>query len=216
MEPAKPDFALTADALAKEFLADPKAAQTKYNGKSVEVTGEVNFIEQRNAFTFHPAKKDGDNVTAWVGCYVLPEDAPKSALFTKGQKVKAIGKFKDLVGSTITLNDCRVSELEPNKLLVLSAEDVANAFEKDAKAAAEKFGEKQAVVTGVIEDIKAGSRPIAYFKGNGKIHVAVEMKEGEARQLKKGQEARVRGTFEGTAFKDKEAKVHSGLFVQSK
>jgi hypothetical protein len=215
--PAKPDFEVTAESIAKEFMTDAKAAGAKYDKKYVEVTGEVNRVEQGDAFTFKGAKKDKGNFDdAWVGCYVLSEDAPKSAQLSEGQKVKVVGKFKELRGPTVTLNDCKVFELEPSKLLMLSAEDVAKEFEKDAKAATGKYKEKHAVVSGMLEDVREGSRPFAIFKGTGKTRVAVEMKQGEGSRLKKGQSTTVRGTFEGAAFKDNEAKMHSGLFVQSR
>ncbi|MHC1777356.1 MAG: hypothetical protein AB9834_18285 [Lentimicrobium sp.] len=48
---ATPDFDIAAAALFEEFRTNPEAASTKYNGKVLSVTGELNAVEQTDSLT---------------------------------------------------------------------------------------------------------------------------------------------------------------------
>lgn len=45
---AKPDYIITADALGKEFSSNETVADTKYTGKTVELTGQIGSIVVRD------------------------------------------------------------------------------------------------------------------------------------------------------------------------
>lgn len=215
--PAKADVVVTAEAIAKEFLTDKQAAEAKYAGKSVEVAGEVKDITGRNNFTFKGVKKDDkDFLGMWVGCYVVPADAAKSAQLSAGQKVKVVGEFKELIGSTITLSDCKLTEQEPSKVLALKADELAKEFETDAKAASEKYQGQVAAVSGIVEEVRQKVRRVVLLQGAGKTRIAVELHQEEFGALNKRQNATLRATFEGMPFMDNEARMHSGIIVQTK
>ena len=93
----KPDFVTTAEALFKEFdIKDNFAAKAKYQGKIIEVTGEVQNVANQTRFAlvgdktvFRPGGK-----THNISCEVMPEYEEKAVALAVGQKVKVIGRFK--------------------------------------------------------------------------------------------------------------------------
>lgn len=96
-KPADPnaDFKITAEALAKEFVADLKVADQKFKGKTVEITGIIEVVSHN---TIH---MNGMVKGTAILCDLLPEYFEKGMRGCSGQKVKLIGEY-ELAGDSFS------------------------------------------------------------------------------------------------------------------
>lgn len=89
---ATPDYDLKAATLFEEFRTNPETSGTKYNGKVLAITGELNSVEQTDSLTVAVfGFEEGMFGSEGVRCTMIPEHsgevvrvAPGTTLTIKG------------------------------------------------------------------------------------------------------------------------------------
>jgi hypothetical protein len=197
-------FKVSANELAREFLADPKKAFDKYKGKTIEVEGGVEFanklIGDDKGFTLNGAKKDPKDVLALnIFCVVPAAHKEKAWWLGKGQKVKVVGELYNANSLAVYIKDSDFSELEPSPTATVSAQQMTADFAKDEAAAKNKYlnegmNPKEVIVEGVVADLvtKPGSY-IVVLEGTKPVSVACATKKEELDGLKKGDKVTMKG-----------------------
>lgn len=112
-EEQKKGMAVTADALRAAYSADPKAADAKYKGKTLRVTGDVNeYIAPEPGVRTErePILSLQPNVEPWVWCYFSPVWDADVRRLRPGQRVTVRGKCDGIFVGQIKLTGC---SLEP-------------------------------------------------------------------------------------------------------
>jgi hypothetical protein len=216
------DFKTTADAITKEVIADQKAAEKKYNGKVVEVEGEVstaNKIINPNGFSMKGAKaKPTDAVGVVVICTVPKGAEGKAWRLSSGQRVKLVGTAA--VGHAVYLNDCTVEPLEPATTAKVTAKGLAEEVVKDADAARKKYQTpegypKEIIVEGVVaalEKTKDGFH-IVKLAGAGGLTVNCTVDEKDFAALKTGDAVTIKGDFSNYYPEDKGVTVNTAFVL---
>jgi hypothetical protein len=144
---AKPDFVVTAEALAKEHKADRKAFAAKYNGKLVEVTGTVFRTRPSGGDVLLDGYKEKptDVLTAtYVVCDIPPKLQEQLRALAKGQQVTVRGKAD---GSIVPgLLQCEFVKVGPSPARPFTVAALAAEFKKDRDAARKKYDGKPVVL----------------------------------------------------------------------
>jgi hypothetical protein len=134
----KPDFTVTAEAIAREFKADRKAAVARYHKKVVDVTGP-----------FHTARMDSDGKPmdlllfgfqdgvspVFVSCTPTRYDASlyqNLQALARGQAVTVRGVVGD--SSVAVLGDCRLVKVGPSTAVPVTVSKLKAMFVKPADA----------------------------------------------------------------------------------
>lgn len=165
-----PDFKMTAQEFHSEFMKNTKTAEAKFNGKVIELSGEVSAVGH-NMFDEYAIvlKVEGD--FAGVRC-LTADDEPWSKV-CNGQKVKVKGKRTAIcIGATIL--GCVVVDSDPSPAVVMTAEQLAKEFAANPDEAKSKYPfSKQVILSGEILDKKYDEQGHATvtFKTQGKIRV---------------------------------------------
>lgn len=86
------DYKLKAEVLYNEYVKDKSAAELKYNGKIVELSGKISTIETADTlavatFVF----KQGDFGDEGIRCTMLPKFNEETKKITSGTEVKIKG-----------------------------------------------------------------------------------------------------------------------------
>lgn len=120
----KPVFEVTAEELATEFVKDGKAADAKYNGKIIGVSGEVTDVSPPNAFDLIAVtlkgvkRKPADSVEFDIRLVAPPGKQAKD-LPSKGQKTRVVGKYANFSafdqGGYLNIVECTFSQPEASK-----------------------------------------------------------------------------------------------------
>jgi hypothetical protein len=218
----KPDFTLTAEEFAREFLKDEKAADKKYEGKRVELTGEVSGVHSPDAgktavVQLKGAKKDkNDIVGALVQVGLRPEFTRTGLHLSRKQKIKVTADYQAWVVLAVNLGNGSLEELSKSELVEVRAPDLAREFVKDAKAASAKYAGKDIIVTGEVEAVseKKGFH-YARLKGDGKTSVLVTVGASDAPLVQKGKTVGLRSEFPPQLEKD-EVTLQGGSVVEVK
>lgn len=184
-----PDFTLTAEEMTKEFIADEKVASDKFNNKIVQVTGDAGLVFDDHFHIDGVLTSKGGVIRANVECEFQPLHAQRVYRLSRGQKVKVVGKGKEQFGS-FTLSDCSVTELEPSKIVKVTAEELAKTFD-DGDKIEEKFG-KDWIISGTVEavarDTSFAEMYFVYLKGTKKTRLRMWIRFSTEENLpKKGQ-----------------------------
>jgi hypothetical protein len=215
----------TAEALTKDVIADQKAAEGKYNGKVVEVEGEVEFANKvlnANGFSLKGAKKKPTDVVGVTVICNVPKGAEgKAWRLGSGQKVKVTGTAT-VTALGVYLADATVEPLEPAKSAKVSATDLAGEFAKDADAARKKYqgpngAPKEIIVDGTVaavEKNKTGFH-IAKLAGADGITVDCTVDAADFAALKAGDAVTIKGEF-SSYYPDQKAVVINTAFVLPK
>jgi predicted Zn finger-like uncharacterized protein len=103
---------VTADELRREYAADPKAANAKYQGKTLRVTGVLHeYIapdpggvgnEREPILSLQP------NVEPWVWCYFAPSRDAEVRGLRPGQRVTVRGRCDGIFVGQIKMTGCSV------------------------------------------------------------------------------------------------------------
>jgi tRNA_anti-like len=151
-------IAVASEALAEEFAADPVAAEAKYKGKTLEITGGYasELASVRVVYLKGAKKKDGS--PCHVRCWVVPEIEKKAATLhlSQGQKLKLVGRYNEFTQGEVDVRECSLTELEPSKLTPVSSELFAKEFDDDPAATLKKYENQEVVLSGPILDFKKG------------------------------------------------------------
>jgi hypothetical protein len=180
--PKKNDAAMTAAAFLEEFIDNEKAAAAKYQGKVVEVTAEVAGVYSPHSFQVKDAEKKVAKqvMTCGMICLARPDAPGPIGRLGVGQRVKVVGKFKESQALMVYLQDCQVTELEPSKLVTISAENLARDFEADFVAAQKRYRDIDMAVAGTVTKVemtKSQRRTVITLKGGARMPVTVEVNE---------------------------------------
>jgi hypothetical protein len=181
-DPPRNDTTMTAAAFLEEFIDNEKAAATKYQGKVVEVTAEVAGVYSPHSFQVKDAQKKvaKQALTCGMICLARPDAPGPIGRLGVGQRVKVVGKFKESQALMVYLQDCQVTELEPSKLVTISAENLARDFEADFVAAQKRYRDIDMAVAGTVtrvEMTKSQRRTVITLKGGARMPVTVEVNE---------------------------------------
>jgi hypothetical protein len=122
---------ITSDALAKAYRADERAADAKYKGKPLLISGALGARFQIDAQ--HTALLSGG-----VTCVIKPGSENGVGTAQRGQDVRLVGRCNGGAG-TIAVLDCAVLEVKPADFITVTADALFADFAKDAKAAAKKY-----------------------------------------------------------------------------
>jgi hypothetical protein len=223
----KPEVKTTAEGLAKEVLADEKAAGGKYKDKVVELEGAVEFANAviGDGRMFHLAgakKKPTDVVGLNLFCVPAAADKDKVWWLGKGQKVKVVGRVTGVTSSGVYLDQCTVTELEPSPTPRVTAEQLTGEFGKDEAAAKAKYltkegYPKEVIVEGTVAGLATTKDGFYSVNLAGKEGLAVsctvnkEAYEG----LKQGDKVTMKGDVSGL-YKDRKAVLVNTAFVLKK
>ena len=123
---------ITSEELAREFRADEFAANAKYRGKTLVVSGRLN------------GPPSGDQmlrmfVNGIVGAVIKPgsENGVRAAL--PGQMVRFKGQCEMGFARNIVLSNCEVLEVVPANFVTVTADDLFADFTNDASEASKKY-----------------------------------------------------------------------------
>jgi hypothetical protein len=138
----------------EDFTKDSRAAQAKYNGKRIEITGLVKshkaFITGQNIFLL-----EGDPENLYFGVECIPrDDGYPAMLAAPGQTVTVKGRTR-FEFATHILFDVEIVKVEGPKPPVFTTDSLAAEFAKDHDAAMSKYKNKWAAVSGEIETAEA-------------------------------------------------------------
>lgn len=109
----KPDFTLSATDLIRSYEADDSAANRKYNGKAIEVSGSVKNIEKDERGFYTIILGDSTSLSS-VRCSMDTIHKDDAAGLTSGSSVTlrgaCTGYYKDEMGlgSDVIMNLCAV------------------------------------------------------------------------------------------------------------
>jgi hypothetical protein len=110
-EPEKtaPEVTITSANLSKEYSENEVAADQKYKGKIIEVSGKITSVDNGisdNEMIVRLSDGKYDINNAW--CYTQESERDKVLTFKKGQQVTLIGKGDSATLNSPVLKDCRV------------------------------------------------------------------------------------------------------------
>jgi hypothetical protein len=219
-EVRKADYATSAGSFVTEFIANREAADAKYRGKRVEITGEVlSVLGGKQAIVNFPfvKKTPEDAIGVCVAAKLRSDNRQKGLMLSEKQKVKITGNYEgDLVGYMVSLSECIVEEISKSELMAVNAEDMAKEFIADFQTATAKYQGKDVVIAGKIDELLDGMVPAVKLHGHGDLAVSIYMGGAEVESLKKGQSVRLRGRFLLAEVAKKEIRFQMGFVVEAK
>jgi hypothetical protein len=207
-----PDFSMTAEKFVAEYKENRPAADQKYKGKVVQLTGTVRFFSE-NSYGPIVSLTAGKEAFGAV-CFTANEEP--WALAVPGQEVKLKGRMTPSgFGDEPLLMDCVLVDPAPTQAIGTTAEALAQEHATDPEAAAKKYHEKYLIVSGEIEskDVNGFGRVTIVLKGDGKTAISClidAVADPTARKLKVGQKLKMYGQYSGMGTgTDKAVKLNS-------
>ena len=225
-----PEIKTTAEAMAKEVIADEKAAEAKYKDKVVEVEGKVQYANKTlgndRMISLAGAKKMPTDVVALnISCIPAVANLDKAWELGRGQKVKVVGKVVGISAGFlgVTLDRCSIAEVDKNPTAKITAEALTGEFAKDPDAAKKKFTEseyvmKELIVEGNVagtETSKDGNFHSINLAGKDGYTVSCTVKKDVMDGVKKGDKVTMKGDL-GSFDKDKKRLTLNTAFVLKK
>ncbi len=108
---ATPDFDLRAAALFEEFRTNPEISSTKYNGKVLSVTGELNAVEQTDSLTIAVfGFEEGMFGSEGIRCTMIPELAGDVVKIAPGTMVTIKGLCAGYNDTDVILENCSLEK----------------------------------------------------------------------------------------------------------
>jgi hypothetical protein len=200
---AKPDFTPDPKAWFTEWVADDRAAREKYEGKVMELSGDVSEVtakldDERQVVQGVIILKAGakDHV---IRC--LTTDRQPWERVSPGSKVKLRGVVP-LYAEFPTLEPCNILEAGPNPAIPISAVQLTQELEDDTKETSKRYMGKFLIVDGEVVKKQTDGLGLttAYLKGAEDIPVACKfphVMRSAAESLKPGQKIKVVGSYAG-------------------
>lgn len=190
------DFTMTAEAIQKEYATDKGAAEKKYMGKVIELSGTVQTIGRVGGDTPYIGLKAGKEI---LGVICITVDQEPWGVAVPGQAVKVKGRWpKDAFG--LALTQSVFTDTGKYNAVTLTAEALAKEFAADAAGTVKKYDKRHVKLSGEIaakEFNSAGAASVT-LKTEGKITVKVSFTANEndlTKPLKAGQKLTVVGEF---------------------
>jgi hypothetical protein len=199
----KPVVSRGAKVFADECGKDPKAAEEKYKGKLVELSGtviEIGASEDGKPFV----DLQGDSRERIVRC--LTQAKEPWALVIPGQQVKLHGKFEGAGEKEIRLSDSIIVAPKSSPALNITAEKLAKEFKAAEEDTKGKYDGKYLIVEGEVVDKKAdGSYKFLHLKGDADTPMICrfdKIDDASWEALKMGQRAKAVGQFSKLVSED--------------
>lgn len=214
----------TADALTKEVIADENGAKAKYNGKIVEIEGQVstaNKVINGDGFFLKGARKEPtDSLGVLVICNVPSEARGRAWRLGVGQKVKVVGTAT--ISVHLYLADCTFEALEPPKTPRVTAKQLVEEMLKDADAAVARYQtpdgrDGDIIVDGIVAELertKDGERFVK-LAGAGDVTVSCFVQESDFKSVKVGDQITIKGDFSGYYPNKKKVNVNTAFILSS-
>jgi hypothetical protein len=171
--PVKPDWTVTVDELVKEYESNKKAAEEKYGGKVIEVTGKVLDADRLNSdadpqltITEGPEDRTGRPI---VKCRFSAGWMDDVMPLGNGQPVRIQGKLALGSGGryAVPLTECVLVEAGPATAISIKAEDLTKEIAAGWEQAKEKYRNKTLIVTGTVADTgKDGNAYLFWLAGH--------------------------------------------------
>lgn len=201
--PVSPSDPITASVpaadLVQEFKDNEAAADAKYKGKVLEVTGRVKKVADLGGDTDISVELDGVNLAS-VNCKFATSQRAAVADLTTGTPVTVRGRCGGLVVFDIALNDCILMPERTGKgAKKITAEKLRKEADKDLTAATKKYGDQPVEVSGQVTGIDRTDPGVVVvglgvgMRGDVQCVFPVKNAGGLAR-VKEGQQLTVRGT----------------------
>lgn len=102
----KPDYQITASALAQEYESEPETSDKKYIDKIIEVTGTITEIskDQNDSYVFILKQEESET---GVLCTLSQENDKKASSYNIGEKVTIRGTCSGMLFEVV-LNKCAI------------------------------------------------------------------------------------------------------------
>jgi Leucine-rich repeat (LRR) protein len=191
-----PSFSLSAEKFSEEYKENRNAAEEKYKGKVVELTGVVKSMGRNIADDSYISLEAGKVL---FGVMCVTADAEPWAKVAPGQKVKLKGKWPEFsVGAALIY--CVFLDTGKYEATALSAEQLAKEYVADPEATTKKYKDKYLVISGEVMDRdfnSAGAASIT-LKVDSKVRVKCHFTAFESKQtrsLKVGQRVKAIGQY---------------------
>lgn len=195
--------------LYKAYDDNAVAADLKYKGKLLKVTGKVESIDTDIMDEIY-VSLEGDGYFGTVTCYFSDAHASAAAGLSKGSTITIQGTCDGhFIGPN--LKDCSIEGAKPSSNSStsssapsnISAKDLFKEYDENAVAADLKFKGKTLTVTGTVEDIDTDIMDDIYvsLEGDGYFGTVQcyisDSAINEVASLKKGSTVKIRGTCDG-------------------
>ena len=202
------DFKLTAAELEAEQKKDRKAAEAKYKGKTIELSGTVRstgpiYYAPGSSIDLDSAERGGPGVLCTTKDLVPP------GTLARGQTVRVRG----MGSSGPSLVDCVVIERGPDTAIRTTAEQVAKDTTGDPGQATTKYERRTLVLKGKVAAIKTDPNipAIKYLELKGDGKTVVECRFGSS-----DQEAKIRDGYkvgDTAVFACELTRADKGVFI---
>ncbi|HZY83414.1 MAG TPA: hypothetical protein VFE78_01175 [Gemmataceae bacterium] len=195
---SRPDFTLTAQEIYDESVKDKEAANKKFDGKVIEVSGVVRDCKAsgRDSMLLFELKKQGN--AGFDNVYCVTEEKECWARHGRGQKVTLRGAWGGRMWTAAAVVRAAVVEAGPNPTVLYGAGRLATEFEADSFTLADRYGKKHLIVEGEVlkKNEVQGASSTVFLKGTAKTAVACQFgfhEREQAQGLRVGQQVKVFG-----------------------
>jgi hypothetical protein len=165
------DFSLTVEMYLREFETNEEAAQAKYQGKTVELSGVVDNVGRFYDHDFVELQEGGDTPRNFLGVRCEMIDAEPWAKVVPGQRIKVKGQYE---GIGRTLSSCVFVETGASPAITISTADLAKEYAADLEAVRKKYTRRWLIVSGEV--VEKGAYRVV-LKGDGKVQVVCDFLE---------------------------------------
>jgi hypothetical protein len=170
---------LTAAEWGQEWKKDRDAAQAKYAGKEIELSGTVEAIswstkgEPSGVFLRAADPKVGLRIPDVV---CLIDDPKLLGKLGQGQTVRVRGKTHLLAGGP-NLKPCTLVETGPDTVVRLTAEQIVKEYTIDPDGLAKRCKDRTRVVTGTVTAVKPNpdAKHLSYVELKGDVTTTIEV-----------------------------------------
>lgn len=220
----KADVTITADEWAKEFKADKKAAQAKYKGKVIEMTGEVASLQLALGDMAVYLKVKGEagvpGVPSGEMCVMTDLNCWES--ISPGSGVTIRGKSSTVFSEGRVVEGCSIVKADQNPAKTMTAEDFAKKYKADPKKSRQAWddlGLKWVYLEGVLASDVAGNDVLGVrefaLKGEGETLIScsdLKRVSGEKGGMKSGQKVKILGLLSEYRGAKGEPVIKEGLY----
>jgi hypothetical protein len=167
----QPDVTMAAEAWNAEWKKDKDAAAARYKGKVVELSGTVQGADDdpygEVGYVYLKAK---DNL---IGVRCATRNKKPWTKVSPGSEVKVRGRVPDF-GLPGDLYEAEIVDAGPNPGVVITALELTREYAADRDAAAKKYHDKWAYVSGEVAEKTSSNfcKVLLKLKGEGDLTVA--------------------------------------------
>jgi hypothetical protein len=217
----KPDFVLTAKAMAEEFKNDNAAALVRYRDKVIEVTGVIKNAGIDKSDAPFLSLEGLPGAFGSVHCVTVDKAPWKTAM--PGQTVTLVGKVPGFA-TLARLAECQIGTVKGPQPMTTTAGKLATEYRTSPTATNKKYEGKWLILLGEMSSVsnldvgEEAKAALMTFKTDGKAPTVVARFLGNDDKMTAGTEAgtkvKVLGSY-GPAGKD-EVSVSSSLRLEFK